>query len=656
MLKLTDNAYLVQCIEELPRFQNAKRLYCDVETTSFDPKKKAFFPYSGNRICGIAVTVDDCKDAYYIPIRHTDKRWNLPLESALLWFRDVVGTCEKWINHNVKFDAHFAHVDGADFTGELIDTYPKSMMFDTDRFGHKLKPLLRDWCNLPMEEEVRVKAFLKGIKSEDYADVPADILGEYACMDVIGDRILDNFMDDHWPEQMKGVLQTEILLTPVLFDMEKKGFRSDKKLLMKEQYLALKRMIELTERIHEITQREFSNSNKWMFDMLINQFGLPILAYNKKKKKKTVWDDNGEVGSPTFNKAALKMYSIHPSVIADPIKKELIDSVIEFRTNSQFKSLFLDTYLELMDTDGRLHSNYNQVIRTGRMSCSNPNAQQLNKKAKSLIFPSPGNAFLSCDASQIEFRLIVHYINDLAAIKAYNENKHIDFHQWVADLCGILRPAGKTLNFGMAFGASKRTVTANLAKDPDIIQHIGSQVVALEPAERNEMYLKLCGSHASNIYETYHERLPGLKHLANEAKKTCAARGFVFNAFGRRRHLPPMFARKAFNSVIQGSAMDFIKTRIVALAPRYNSYLRNLGIEIVANVHDEILFEGPTEVIQDKAVQSYILDVLEISPVEFRVPLTWDMGLGLKSWAEAVSDEAEIDRESLFEAEEDLDD
>ena len=660
MIKLTPNSFMVQKIEELPRFKGSKRLYLDVETTSFDPKKKAFYPYSGARICGIAVTVDDCKDAYYIPIRHSDKRWNIPLEAVLAWLKELLATCEVWVNHNLKFDAHFCWVDGAEFLGDWVDTYPKSVMFNTDRFTHKLKPLCRE-LGLPMEEAQRVTAYLKAIKSEDYGDVPADILGEYACMDVLGNRVLDLHMDANWPEEMNGVKQTEMLLTPVLFDMERKGFGSHVMKLKVEKARALKRMIELTDVIHEISQKEFTNSNKWMFDTLVNQMGLPVLAYKKKKKKKDAFWDDGEQGSPTFDKAALKMYAIHPAVTADETKKKLIESVIEYRTHSQFKGLFLDTYLELMDNDCRLHPNYNQVVRTGRMSCSKPNAQQLNKKAKALIFPAEGNGFLSCDASQVEFRLIVHYINDLAAVKAYNEDKTIDFHQWVADLCEIKRGAGKTLNFGMAFGAGKRTVTANLSKDPDIIEHIGEQVNAeiaageIPASKKNARYLELCMKHATKVYNLYHERLPGLKLVAERAKDACKARGFVFNAFGRRRHLPAMFARKAFNSVIQGSAMDFIKTRIVALAPRYNPYMRELGMEIVANVHDEILFEGPKDVVQSKEVQAYILGVLETSPIPFRVPLTWDMGLGLNSWAEAVSDEAEIDRESLFDAEEEFD-
>lgn len=662
MILLGNGRHLVQNIGELPNFVGAKKLFLDVETTAFNDKDMAFFPYIGHRICGVAVTTDDCQESFYVPMRHSDKRWNLPLDNALVWLRDVVSTCETWVNHNVKFDAHFCAVDGAEFTGRLVDTLPLSTMYDTDKFTHQLKPLCREWCKLPMEEETRVKSYLKGMKSHNYADVPADILGEYACQDVVGARALHYWLEEHWPSEMNGVKETEIQLTPVLWDMERVGFKSDRNTLRVEQYKALKRMIELTDQLHDITGREFTNSNKWMFDILVNQFGMPILAYKKKKRKKDEpWNEGGE-GSPTFDKAALQLYSVHPQVVATAGLKDLIEAVIEYRKNAQFKGLFLDTYLEMMDEGGRMHPDYNQVVRTGRMSCRKPNAQQLNKRAKSLIFPGEGNAFLSADASQIEFRLIIHYIKDPAAIAAYNNDATIDFHQWVADMCEVERDSGKTLNFGMAFGAHERTVMRNLAKNPDIIRHIGLMVTneverGLVPyEEQNNRYLQLCMEHSRNVYTRYHETLPGVKLKSKEAKDTCKARGFVFNAFGRRRHLKPDFARKAFNSVIQGSAMDFIKTRMVELSPRYNDYIRNLGIKIVANVHDEILFEGPADVMVDRQVQSYILKTLEQSPIPFRVPLVWDMGLGLKSWAEAVRDESEIDRESLLDAEEEYED
>ena len=75
-----------------------------------------------------------------------------------------------------------------------------------------------------------------------------------------------------------------------------------------------------------------------------------------------------------------------------------------------------------------MHPDYNQTVRTGRMSCRRPNAQQLSKEAKELILPFDNQHFVSFDESQVEFRLIVHYIQDSKAIEAFNENPDTDFH------------------------------------------------------------------------------------------------------------------------------------------------------------------------------------------------------------------------------------
>lgn len=110
------------------------------------------------------------------------------------------------------------------------------------------------------------------------------------------------------------------------------------------------------------------------------------------------------------------------------------------------------------------------------MSCKRPNAQQLSKAAKKLIWPDEGMELLSCDYSQVEFRIIVHILRDPECIAAYAKDPDTDFHSWVAEMCHIARDPAKNVNFAIGYGASKRKVTTMLAGNMDLMGELGGEV------------------------------------------------------------------------------------------------------------------------------------------------------------------------------------
>ena len=102
----------------------------------------------------------------------------------------------------------------------------------------------------------------------------------------------------------------------------------------------------------------------------------------------------------------------------DPGRTALIKVMQYYRKRNTLLTFFVRPYQE-HQVNGLMHPDYNQAVRSGRMSCKRPNAQQLNKEAKEFVLPGEGRAFLSCDYSQVEFRLIVHYTRTIDAINAY---------------------------------------------------------------------------------------------------------------------------------------------------------------------------------------------------------------------------------------------
>ena len=611
-MQLTENSILVESVSDLPN-PKAKRMWVDFETTSFDPTKKALYPYIGHRIAGICFLKDEDATAYYIPIRHTDKKWNLPLDNVLRWLKDALSN-PVWVNHNIKFDAHFAYNDGIDFKGTFIDTLTGAKCHHSDLLSYDLKSLCRDWLQLPMAEELEVHAYLRGMKSKNFGDVPADILGKYGCMDVLGNRELDAYLEKNRPSQVQRIWGIEVKFTRVLYEIEKQGLRIEPNQVKAQLLKTIRSIIDLESEIHSITKQEFVDSYQHLTGILCSQFGLSPLTYTEK-------------GNPSFDKVTLNQYLAHPDVISNPDLLRLVQLIIKVRKEIDFKSSYLEPYLKFVDGNNRIHPSYNQVIRTGRTSCREPALQGASKRAKELILPSEGKVLVLNDASQIEFRLMVHYMQDANTIKKYNDDPDTDFHQWVADLCsdiGLKRKPAKSLNFAMGYGAGKRKVVSMLSGNPDIMDEIGKQMAEMEIENKDRTYKKLCEERASELYTTYHERIP-VKAIAEFARRKCAMRGFTFNIFGRRRHLPNKAARKAFNSVIQGGAMDYIKTRMIAL------YESNLPYTMLGEIHDAILSEADPEDAEKNKKE--LIELLCDCPVPLRVPLRWSYGTG-ENWRE----------------------
>jgi DNA polymerase-1 len=115
--------------------------------------------------------------------------------------------------------------------------------------------------------------------------------------------------------------------------------------------------------------------------------------------------------------------------------------------------------------------------------------------------------------------------------------------------------------------------------------------------------------------------------------------GYVTTLMGRRRPIPELRSgnpntrrlgeRLAVNTVIQGTAADIIKIAMV----RCQKALREAGTEtrLVLQIHDELLFEGPPEEMEDVAelVRREMCAAYQLDP-----PLEVDVGVG-QDWLDA---------------------
>lgn len=623
MITFLNGGRLVTSVEELPDLRHAERLYADFETTSGDPKKKSTNPWHTCWPAGVAVTADKHIGAWYIPTGH-HYGVNLPLEAVINWWSEIVETAQRWVNHNIKYDAHVStNCWGVLPEMTLRCTLTRAKIIDSDRLKYGLDDLSEAW----LKEKIsacyeRMLPYLHNNK--DYGAIPPDIMAEYACQDVITNRRLDRYIDGNLPEECQHVANVEEKLTSVLFKIERNGLRINPTQLKIKELQIYQEMSKLDEELHELTGRYFRpHVSEDVFDVLCNQYGLPVLAWNDP-------DEDGD-RNPSFDKHAMVQYENHPFAPKDVVKK-----ISRYRKINTINNFFVKRYQEL-NVVSYLHSAYNQAVRTFRLSCKDPNAQQLNAEAKELILPDEGHSFISIDYSQIEFRFIVHYIKDRAAIEAYNENPDTDFHTWVAEMVEIHRKPAKTVNFLMGFGGGKERLLGALEGNMELMaslkDKIDEEIKAgrIAPERAQEAFKILSRARASDVYEKYHGTLPGIKRTSRDVANVARARGYIKNLSGRRRHLPATRCHIGFNAINQSGAADMLKERMVYL----DEVITGTPITMKASVHDEVLFQAPTEIARDPRTIRDLIGIMESPLIPLRVPVRCAYGISEKNWKEA---------------------
>lgn len=607
MIEFDNGGILIEEGDDLPNLIGARDLFMDFETSSCDPKIKSLNPWKVDNchVAGLAITVDDCKRSWYVP------RWLLNLD----WLADVMDASECWSNHNVKYDVHVAYNDlGLEYTGRLYDTLTQAKIIDSDQ-GHKggysLELLTLIWLGRDVSQYRRnMRPWLEDIDNNDYGLVPDDIIGEYACQDVNDARDLKRFCIERIPEQCQEVSQTEQRLTPFLVNVERRGLCINPNDVRRAMIHDMHRMVEIEAELEQLVGRSFNpTSNEDCYDVICNQYGLPVLAWTD------AYDDNGKKirGNPSFNKNAIKDYANRVDAPSD-----VMNLMLEYRKASTHVSLFYNSWLDL-HVNGVLHPTYNQMVRSGRMSCSKPNAQQFDKIAKHLIIPRPGYSFINIDYSQIEYRLIVHYINNPTAINAWRTNPRMDYHNWIGERSRELidfhiprRPA-KTVNFLFGFGGGKKRGIAFLATLKDLMD---ANMTPLEMERK-----------ATQLYYFYHKNLPELKPTTQRCTDVVKARGYIFNMHGRHSHLPYDRAHVGFSRLVQGDAADIMKERILECE---DDFTRAHDCHTVAIVHDCGLFECPTEYVP--IMEPYLLNKLETMTKPYRVPILAEAEHSDVSW------------------------
>jgi DNA polymerase-1 len=361
----------------------------------------------------------------------------------------------------------------------------------------------------------------------------------------------------------------------------------------------------LEARIHQLAGESFAvSSPKQLQHILFDKLGLAPV-----KKTKT--------GFSTDESVLEQLAAEH----------ELPALVLEHRRLAKLKSTYVDALPPLVNpATGRIHPSFRQTgAATGRLSCSNPNVQNIpirsenGSRIREAFVPAEGRQLLSADYSQIELRILAHYSQDESLRAAFRAGEDIH-RRTAAEVAGIepgevqddQRARAKAVNFGIIYGLSPFGLARQLG---------------IPPAE------------AQATIEAYFARYRGVRAFLDETVERARKDGFVTTLLGRRRYLPDLGSRNrtlraaaermAVNSVIQGTAADLIKKAMVEVADGLAE--EALPAQMILQVHDELVFEAPGSVLE--AVTALVKGRME-AVYSLDVPLVVDVGVGA-NWREA---------------------
>lgn len=605
----------------------------DLETC--DPRLNEIGP-GGFRKEGhvVGIAIADATRQYYLPINHGDgkdlpegKVWEFLINQLALSaetqepviFAKASYDLE-WLwwlfdRHGGRFEPHKLNIQDIQISEPLMDE--EQFSYSLDSLGKKYLKTCKDTALL---KDAIASFDLKG--KNDLWKLPSKFVGPYAEMDA-------RLTYDVWVKQqeeirkqgLEQIQRLEFDLVPVIHYMRRNGVRVDAK---HQDTLARELQSKLDKGLNKINREMGCRMDLWSGPMLARLCDHYKIPYPRTPK-----------GNPSFNSSFL-----------DASTNPLLMQVNELRELDRLSMIFVKGMSDYV-VGGRIHADWVQIAtdsdsgvrtgtRTGRMACNAPNLQQTPKRSdvgkliRAMYLPEEGERWLSCDYSQQEPRLIVHYAalskdpSALEMVEAYQSNPRLDVYTYLSEAAGVERNVSKTLTLGRCYGMGKKKMAEKLR-------------IPEEEAER--------------IIASFDEKVPFVTALAKAVKSKAESTGRIRTLLGRHAHfdywepidafdrrknkesVEPMrgekaarelwkginikraHGNKALNRLIQGSAADQTKMAMLKI-------WRDVGKAPLMAVHDELNYSISSEE-EAKEIQ-HIMETC----VTLKIPVVADPKIG----------------------------
>lgn len=560
----------------------------------------------------------------YIPI-HSD--WNGGV-FTIQDLEELIPSDAKIIMHNSSFDLRVLAKFGLDLFGhKLFDTMVAAHLLDENR-SKSLKSLTRELLGREVNDyDHNISHY-----SQEFFDYAlADSNNTYALYDLFLPTILEDkklarlFFQIEMPFQ-KVIAMME--MNGVDIDLDKYKVMKDelyqevlrlKTLMCKELKEPYNLQMDLYGRVTDVQSNINFNSPQQIIN-IFSRLGLEIT-------------ETTDSGNPSVGKITIQKHIKHP----------FVELLYKYKVASKLYNAFVEPLSGHLQSDGKVRPSFNDVgARTGRLSCSNPNLQQLPNNSdgynpvdfRSLFIAPQGYKMIAVDYSGQEIAVAAQVSRDPNLIESlcngydmhlaianqfYNLNipkealskdhpQHDEYKERYYDE----RRKAKTITFGLMYGKG----AFGFSKDFGISEE-----------------------EAQEIVDKYFQGMPMLKASIDTTHEELKLNGFVRNLAGRYRRFQPneqgfypnAAYRQAFNFKIQGFSADMIRAAMVNTWYR-SKLVPHMDIRPIMTVHDEAVYIVK-EVYAEQAAM-LIKKSFEDVCKKFVVPVGASVDIGL-SYAEA---------------------
>lgn len=600
-----------------------------------------------------------------------------------------------WVGTHTKYDAHMLANAGIQLRGDIICTLVMDRLLNPDN-DHGLKEVYeREFDERVLSfgevffpknskgrpQKPKNKSLIE-IMRQAWSERPDDVV-DYSTLDAWMSfrvyRRLEEYLDEISTWRGESLLDLyyrfEVPFTKILFRMERRGIQID------TQYLESLRpkIVEEQDKVKKLLAKAAGqivnpDSPLQLQHLFFKKLGLPVIKRTKG-------------GAPSTDIHVLEEYA------AAGVKEAAL--VIRHRKLGKILGTYVDGMLALV-INGRIHGSFNQhVTETARLSSTNPNLQNIPRpdsdefKIRRAFIARPGYKFVTSDYDQLEMFLAAHWSRDKGMIANIMAGR--DLHAgnaalvWGEDYDDIVkakkkdpekeklterewllreyRQFVKIIGFGLLYGKAANKLAAEL-KIIDKVQ--------AEHPDWDEKHVKWeAKDRAQAIIDKFFAGIPGVAKFIRRTHKRVADTKYVESLSGRRRWLLEVLdldvkerhqrdaelerlemgrsavgalcwcddcresrggERKAVNTIIQESAADVTQAAMITCSrdPALSS------VEMVLQVHDEVGFEVPEEILEEAKVRiKYNMEHPDYDFIDdLRVPLKAGPGAG-DNWVEA---------------------
>ena len=519
-------------------------LSMDTEGTGLDPHN--------SRVSLVQLGIPN--QAFVFDVRHDTPHSSLHIDVL----KPILTGKQLKILQNASYDMEMIKANFGFYVENIYDTMIVEQLFNLGLHGKSsLDYLVKKYLGLAMDKQPR----------DTFADYyqefqPYQI--EYASNDV---AVLPEIRNLQLPKIVEhgfeDVCRLEFEFTKPLCEMELNGMKLD---------------VHKWRAIMGDAEVEMQEAGKKIADLLAHVedqttlFGVSVVDINSPKQLLS-----------SLKKYGLPLESTSNGELAKYKGMPIIDSILGYRKYAKLVSTYAEPLIDkINEATGRLHTQFKQMVATGRMSSSRPNLQNIPKKQmfRSCFIAPEGYKLITADMSGAELRILGNLSQDPIFVESYARG--IDLHtRTAAETFGVSmdqvlpkqRDAAKALNFGLCYGLSKFGLARRL---------------------------KISEKEADDIIKNYFARYKGVKKFLDQSARDAVYKRYSKTVSGRKRfyRMPPYtdpnfktikrsIERQAKNAGIQGANADTIKQSMIYLVERLSGY----NARLISTVHDEVIVE-----------------------------------------------------------------